>query len=394
MKFRAIHLSSPGRMNEIRDQYGLFLPAHLLRQNLIEISETDLLENEWFRNRIGNKLAVFNVRQSEVNHNFYLNFSDFADKPKSIADALGKMDDAPPSVLRLFKATSNFYDSPVIPSWKIRNKVLDFNKRPLIMGILNVTPDSFSDGGQFYHPESAVDRALQMIDEGADIIDIGGESTRPGSEPVTEDEEIRRVIPIIEKIRAKTDVIISIDTYKSGLARLALEAGCDIVNDISGCQFDSGMPEVIARFDCPLIVMHIKGTPRNMQKNPQYSDIMLELYRYFEERIETLNRFGLSKLMVDPGIGFGKRLSDNIRILRDLRDFKFLGYPVLIGTSRKSFIGALTDKQVEKRLSGSIATQIIAAMNGADIVRVHDVGETRDAIKIFKATEDVPGDQI
>ncbi|MGQ9456136.1 MAG: dihydropteroate synthase [Armatimonadota bacterium] len=249
-------------------------------------------------------------------------------------------------------------------------------KKTLIMGILNVTPDSFSDGGRFIDPDSAVEHALRMVEEGADIIDVGGESTRPGSDPVPADEELARVIPVVEKISRKTDVAISIDTYKSAVARAALDAGACIVNDISGALFDPEMPALIAQRRCPIILMHIKGTPKTMQENPSYSDLLGEICGFLYERIRTLIDLGAYErlIMIDPGFGFGKNLEHNLEILRRLRELKSIGRPIVIGTSRKSTIGkVLGDLPVEERLEGTAASVAIAIANGADVVRVHDV---------------------
>ncbi|MBD3224539.1 MAG: dihydropteroate synthase, partial [Caldithrix sp.] len=248
------------------------------------------------------------------------------------------------------------------------------------MGILNVTPDSFSDGGAFYNVEDAVGRGLQMTEEGAHIIDVGGESTRPGAEPVDTEEEIKRIIPVIKRLRTQTSTLISVDTYKSEVATAALDAGADIVNDISGLQFDHTMVKIIEKYRCPVIVMHIKGNPGNMQLNPHYDNVFSEIYSYFEERISDIGQTSNDKIILDPGIGFGKRLEDNIQIIKNLQKFGFLGYPLMVGTSRKSFIGKLLKKSTEERLSGSIASELVSILNGADIIRVHDVKETVDVI--------------
>ena len=267
-------------------------------------------------------------------------------------------------------------------------------KKPIVMGILNVTPDSFSDGGKFNRVDAAVKRCEEMLKEGAKIIDIGGESTRPGSEPVPEEEELRRVIPVIEEIRKRLgdSFFISIDTYKSRVAREALSAGADIVNDISGFRFDERMAEVVAEFKCPAVVMHIKGTPKDMQKNPYYEDVMGEIVDYFEEVFRKAEEKGVNReqLIVDPGIGFGKRLEDNLCILKRLKELKVLGRPILVGASRKSFIGKITGVEVpEKRVAGSISAAVISAANGAKIVRVHDVKETVEALELLSAVEEV-----
>ncbi|RLD16039.1 MAG: dihydropteroate synthase [Caldiserica bacterium] len=263
-----------------------------------------------------------------------------------------------------------------------------------IMGILNVTPDSFYDGGKFFDLKKAVEKGLKMIEEGADIIDIGGESTRPGSERIDEEEEKRRVFPVIEEIRRNTDIPISIDTYKSGVAIGAIERGVNIINDISGLRFDKNMVNVLKRNkDVKVVIMHMKGEPKTMQENPFYEDVIKEIRDFFIERIEFLKENGISddRIIIDPGIGFGKRLEDNLEIIRNIDEFKKLGYPVLIGHSRKSFIGAvLGRKNPEERFAGTIAVSLYLFKKGVDILRVHDVKETLDAIKMWEEIESEP----
>lgn len=249
-------------------------------------------------------------------------------------------------------------------------------ERTVVMGVLNVTPDSFYDGGRYAERESAVRRALQMVEEGADIIDIGGESTRPGSQPVSEEEELRRVLPVIEAVRARVDVPISIDTTKSRVAQRALQAGACMVNDISGLGFDPRMAEVVAQAGALCCLMHIQGTPQTMQKNPHYDDVVHDISAYFAERLALAERAGIPRqnIWLDPGIGFGKTVEHNLQILRRLREFTVFGLPILIGTSRKSFIGkVLGDLPPEDRLEGTAATVAVAILNGANAVRVHDV---------------------
>ena len=264
--------------------------------------------------------------------------------------------------------------------------------RPLIMGILNVTPDSFSDGGKFARFEAAVAQAMQMQNEGADIIDIGGESSRPGAEPVSAQDEMERVLPAIKEIRRLSPIQISIDTYKAATAEAALAAGANIVNDISALRFDPAMVDLLARTDVPVILMHMLGTPRDMQQNPTYTDCVKEIGDFFGERIEFCRSRGIGKerLILDPGIGFGKRLEDNLAILRELEQFKRFGLPVLVGASRKSFIGKVApERPAGRRLGGSIAAAVVAALHGADIVRVHDVAETVEALRVVQAIREL-----
>ena len=251
-----------------------------------------------------------------------------------------------------------------------------------IMGVLNVTPDSFSDGGKYVSVEKAVEHAKEMIKEGADIIDIGGESSRPFSEPVSEEEEMRRILPVIDEL-ADLKIPISVDTYKPKVAEEALKRGVSIVNDIFAMRRD-GMAEVIRDYDAAVVIMHMKGEPRNMQLNPYYEDVISEIYGFLKERVEFAKKIGIDedKIMIDPGIGFGKRVEDNLKIIRNLNVFRSLGYPILIGISRKSFIGKILNLDLNDRLEGTIASNIVSVMNGASIIRVHDVKENLRAIKI------------
>lgn len=260
--------------------------------------------------------------------------------------------------------------------------------RPLVMGILNVTPDSFSDGGQFSTPQAALQRAMVMVQEGADIIDVGGESTRPGAKPVSAEEELQRVIPAIDLITRNCNVCVSVDTYRAATAAAAIDAGAQIVNDISALRFDEAMAEIIADRKVPVVLMHMQGKPGDMQEAPSYHDCVTEVGEFFEERIDyCISRSILkTKLILDPGIGFGKRLNDNLEILARLDHFKKLGLPLLIGASRKSFIQMLSqsDGQADQRFGGSIAAAVASVINGANIVRVHDVAPTVEALKVLQ----------
>jgi len=260
-------------------------------------------------------------------------------------------------------------------------------KRTLIMGILNVTPDSFSDGGLFFTKEKAVEHAFRMADEGADIIDIGGESSRPGADPVSPEEEERRVLPIVEALISQLDIPISIDTRRSSIARKALESGVQIVNDISGLRDNSNMVNVISQFDASVIIMHMKGTPKNMQLNPYYEDLIEELVEFFNNQIQYARKYGVqdNHIILDPGIGFGKQLQDNFVILRMLRKIVEIGYPVLVGPSRKSFIGLTLNLPSDERLEGTAASVTASILNGAKIVRVHDVKEMKRVVTIADA---------
>jgi len=258
-----------------------------------------------------------------------------------------------------------------------RGRRLDYTRRTLIMGIINCTPDSFYAGSRVQEVDAAVAAGVRMAAEGADLLDIGGESTRPGSEPVSVQEEIDRVLPVIEKLHSQVEAAISIDTYKARVAEAALEAGANMVNDISGLRFDPEMAECVRRYEAAIVVMHIKGRPRDMQQNPEYRDLMAELHDYFAERISFCESHGISRerIILDPGIGFGKRYEHNYEILRRLRELSEFSQAVLIGPSRKSFLGAALGLPPEERLEGTAAAVTIGIQNGADIVRVHDVAE-------------------
>ena len=262
------------------------------------------------------------------------------------------------------------------------------------MGILNVTPDSFYDGGVYLSKNAAVDRALQMVHEGADIIDIGGESTRPGAEPVSEEEELSRVLPVVEALVSEVNVPISIDTYKSTVASLCLEAGATIVNDISALRFDDAMMELVANYSAYVVLMHMKGTPQNMQDAPDYSDVVSEIEVFFEERITAAKSGGIprKRIILDPGIGFGKTPVHNFTILSDLKRISGLGFPLLVGPSRKSFIGITLNLPENERLEGTAASVTAAVLNGAKIVRVHDVKEMKRVITITDSISAVRGE--
>ncbi|RMA93172.1 dihydropteroate synthase [Hydrogenothermus marinus] len=276
-----------------------------------------------------------------------------------------------------------------------KGKFLNLGTKTIIMGILNITPDSFSDGGIYYkNIEKAVERASQMLEEGADIIDIGGESTRPGATPVPVEEELERVLPIIQAIRKElgNKFFISIDTYKSKVAEEALKAGADIVNDISAMSFDKNMANVVSKFDCPVILNHIKGTPQNMQKDIYYDDVIDDIVLFLSEHINYGIKKGIKKdrFIIDPGIGFGKKVEHNVEIIKRLEELKILGFPILIGISRKSFIGSILKNLLGKseyppkeRLNGTLAATAYAVIKGAHIVRTHDVKETAEFLTIL-----------
>ena len=255
--------------------------------------------------------------------------------------------------------------------------------RAYTFGILNVTPDSFSDGGNYFSLNSAVEHGIKLLEDGADIIDVGGESTRPKSDPVDEKEELKRVIPVItELLKRKPDAIVSIDTMKSIVAEEALSAGAKIVNDISAFGFDDKMVDVVKKHDAAVVLMHMKGDPKTMQDNPYYEDVISEIYDYLTLRVELAKRNGIKNIIIDPGIGFGKQVSDNFQILRRLNEFKGIGEPLLIGLSRKSFLGKSLDLKIDERENATIIAETIALKNGARFIRTHDIFNAVQAVRI------------
>lgn len=263
-------------------------------------------------------------------------------------------------------------------------------ERPVVMGILNVTPDSFSDGGKYGSVQQAVDAVSQMVDEGAAIIDIGGESTRPGADPVSEPEEINRVIPVLEQVlKIYPNTFFSIDTTKYQVAEKSLELGAHIINDISGLQKEPRLAELCATYQAGYVLMHSRGDPQTMQKNPEYQDVVDDIYAFLKKGVEQLQQAGVLSIMVDPGIGFGKTLQHNLEIIKELKKFITLGCPLLVGASRKSMIGKLLDKRpADGRLAGTLAVHYHCLLHGAKILRVHDVQEAVDSVKIFEALKD------
>ncbi len=273
-----------------------------------------------------------------------------------------------------------------------RGQTFKFGPGPVLVGILNVTPDSFSDGGDFLDPDRAVLRAAAMLDEGARIIDVGGESTRPGSDPVPPEEELRRVVPVIQKIlEDRPDAAISVDTYRARIAEAALEAGAEMVNDVTALRGDPELAKVVAEAGCPMVLMHMKGEPKSMQQNPTYEDVVREVRDFLAGRAEHAVASGVDpeNVILDPGIGFGKTLEHNLDLLRRLDVLVDLGFPVLVGTSRKSFIGKLTGVQEARdRIFGTVATTVLAYERGATFFRVHDVRANKEALAVAGALLD------
>jgi dihydropteroate synthase len=273
--------------------------------------------------------------------------------------------------------------------WSLRNCVFEWGQQTYIMGVLNVTPDSFSDGGQFNSLEAAFKQAQQLVEQGADFLDIGGQSTRPNAETIELDEELDRVIPIIKALRQDPEfknVPISIDTTRSQVAEAAIAAGADLVNDISGATFDPKMLPTVAKLDVPIILMHIRGTPKTMQTLTHYQDLITEIVEFLSTRIQAAISLGIDRIMIDPGIGFAKNYEQNLELLRRLDEFQTLDSPILVGASRKSFIGhILNQPDPQKRIWGTLAACVSAIATGADVLRVHDVAEMRDACLVADA---------
>lgn len=261
--------------------------------------------------------------------------------------------------------------------------------RPLVMGVLNVTPDSFSDGGRYLDPGAAVKHALEMVEEGADLIDIGAESSRPGAEPVPESEELRRLIPVVQEVCRQVRIPVSVDTAKAAVAGAAIEAGAAMVNDISACQADPSMANVVAEAGAGLVLMHMQGTPRTMQQAPRYGSVVDEVREFLRARMQAAVRAGIAAdhILLDPGIGFGKNLEHNLMLLAGLDAFQSLGRPILVGVSRKAFIGGVLGRRTDDRLMGTAAAVAAAVLRGARVVRVHDVKAMRDVVRMVHAIQ-------
>lgn len=276
-------------------------------------------------------------------------------------------------------------------AWQVRDRILEIDQRPLIMGIVNVTPDSFSDGGTLATVEAAIARGLDMQRQGADILDIGGESTRPGAEPVPVDEELRRVLPVVEGLVHRTTLPLSIDTSKAAVAKSCLEAGAHIVNDVTGLT-DPAMVEAVRSARAGAVIMHMQGTPETMQIDPRYDDVVNDIVNFLQTRVQAIEAAGVPRscLMIDPGLGFGKRFVHNLEILARLREFRRLGLPILLGASRKGFIGKITGRSVAGSLAGTLGVASYAmSQNGVDALRVHDVQEHHDLVAIWQKLREV-----
>lgn len=273
---------------------------------------------------------------------------------------------------------------------KFQSKIFDVEENPVVMGILNITPDSFSDGGNFLESSSAIEHGLKLLEDGADWLDLGAESTRPGSDPVGEKEELERLIPVIEGIlKHQPDAILSVDTYKAKVAEETVHAGCKIVNDISAGSFDPKMIPIVASLKVPYIMMHILGNPKTMQQNPNYKNVVDEVFHFLANKKTIAGLSGVEQIMIDPGFGFGKTLEHNYQLLKGLSKFQELKNPIVIGISRKSMIGSLINKIPSQRILASKVAETIAYLNGGRIFRVHDVKETREMLQVLKYYKNV-----
>ncbi len=396
MKLRAYFLSPSDReelreeMEEIGcDQEGLeiMMPrglSHLIRMEGVPLRAALILKQELLA-RGGEVVLPQEASRLTIEQCNLLIFSS----QEILEDLLEALPQQPYGLKEIGEKLSSLIRGKEQPVKEIKTNrgLLSLRERTLIMGILNLTPDSFSDGGLYLEREAAVERALEMEEEGADILDLGAESSRPGSNPLTLEEELERLLPVLEGVVEATSLPISVDTYKSQVAREALECGASMINDISGLHFDPRLAEVVAEYDVPVVIMHIRGRPQNMQDNPRYQHLFSEIIGYLEEGASRAQRAGLdrSQIIIDPGIGFGKTLDHNLRIIRGLESFKSLGYPLLLGTSRKSFIGQVLELPVDERLEGTAASLVMGIDRGAEIVRVHDVKEMARVVKMTDA---------
>jgi dihydropteroate synthase len=279
-------------------------------------------------------------------------------------------------------------------TWRLRSRVVEFGTRPLVMGIVNVTPDSFSDGGQFFDEGRAIDHAVRLVEEGADLLDIGGESTRPYARPISDDEELRRVTAVVEAVCQRVPVPVSIDTSKAIVARTCVDLGAEIINDVSGLSADPQMIDVACQTGAGVCVMHMLGTPPTMQDNPLYTDVVDEIGEYLQSRVRALTRAGIdrSKICLDPGIGFGKTHQHNFTLLANCWQFHTFGRPLLVGHSRKGFIAKLIGDKQASRTAGTIGVACSLAAQGVQVLRVHDVKPVRDALMLFEATGGIDGE--
>lgn len=378
MKIQIKNISSSAVFKECSQKYNIFRDVYEkglmgLEIRNIDSSDADLIHKMVLREK---EICYKNTSRDELDASIFIPGAiwNFKELGKQIL-ASGNEDIG----YKIINAIKRFEEYDTV-SYSFGNKTLGFEKS-YVMGILNVTPDSFSDGGKYFEPEAAIKRAIEMMEEGADIIDIGGESTRPGSDPVPVDEEIRRVIPVLEEIiKINKNIFISVDTNKSKVAEAALQCGASIINDISGLTFDSNMIDVIKKYNAGVVLMHIQGTPKTMQNNPKYEFLIDEIYDYLHKQAEFARKNNVRNIIIDPGIGFGKSIENNFEIIKRLEDLKTLGYPVLIGISRKSFLGKTFDLEIYERDNVSSIAEALALKNGAKIIRTHNVKFGKQAV--------------
>ncbi|MHB1687547.1 MAG: dihydropteroate synthase [Ignavibacteriaceae bacterium] len=370
MIIQIINLSSTDVFKRYSDKYKIFREAYQQALTGLEIRYIPKSLSREVQNIVLNEKEICykeNTQNGETNLFILASLKELKELSRRI---LSLSDE---DLGNKISQTINNFEEYNFKKYLIGKKEFDF-RNAYVMGILNVTPDSFSDGGLYFDTDSAVKHAINMIDLGADIIDIGGESTRPGSDIVSEQEEIDRVIPVLEKIISqKPDAVISIDTNKKNVAEKALQSGAKIINDISGLTFDPAIADVVKKYDAALVIMHIKGTPKNMQNNPSYDDAVKEIYDFLYDQVLLAKKKGVEKLFIDPGIGFGKRVEDNFEIIRRLEDFKSIGIPLMIGVSRKSFLGKTLNLDVHLRDTATTIAESISIKNGARIIRTHNV---------------------
>ncbi|AFH49302.1 Dihydropteroate synthase [Ignavibacterium album JCM 16511] len=366
-----IYLSGKYSNHSVLNHKSFFIEVRYVAENIF-------VESESFLNEFIKTNRLFYKKESDAKYDLLFQIDSFEIIKNHLQQILLVKHNALANEIR--GAIKNYNR---INEYKIGNKTFSFH-RPYLMGILNITPDSFSDGGKFMSINDAVKHALKMIDDGADIIDIGGESTRPGSEPITAEEEIKRVIPVITEILNKRpEVILSIDTYKSRVAFKALEAGVKIVNDISGFTFDPEIADVCKEYDATAVLMHIRGTPKTMQNLIEYKEVVSDIYDFLKMQTDFALNKGIDKIIIDPGIGFGKTINHNFNIIKRLKDFKSLGFPILIGVSRKSFIGKTLNLEVNERDLPTAAIESVSIFNSARILRTHNVQNGKQIIKLL-----------
>lgn len=362
MNIQIINISKVANLEFYINKYG------------IEESELNrykyALEIRNISDRILNNVASLFVHQKVLqNQNSYFVLSEYPEIFRNVENTESLLEE---NIVHQIKLTCDNYFTFDSKQFKINHSIFNYSST-YIVGILNVTPDSFSDGGKYFSHDKAIKKAIEMIDSGVDIIDIGGESTRPGAAIINESKEIERVVPVIQEIlNLRPDTVISVDTAKSKVAAYAIDAGATLINDISAFSFDDEIVDVAREYEVPYVLMHMKGTPRTMQNSPFYEDPVADIYDFLNDKIEQLLNRGVKNIVVDPGIGFGKRVSDNMEIINRLREFKGLGLPILIGLSRKSFLGKILNLEVDKRDIATIIAESNSAKNGATFVRTHN----------------------